>query len=204
MARRSAHTPEELRQCILDAAQSIIEREGLVGLSAREVARLIGYSPGTLYNIFENLDDVLLTLQTQLTSRAVETIKAVPVGKTPQEYIDTLGRAYLDFALENKRMWNLLFTHILPEGKEAPPAMHDNINAVGAVVAAALSPLMQGASKAELDLAARSLWSGVHGITAVAVTGKGPTLTGATAHRFVKQLTSTYTSGLIAAAAAAS
>lgn len=196
MARRSSHTPEELRQCILDAAQGIIERDGLVGLSAREVARLIGYSPGTLYNIFENLDDVLLTLQSQLTSRAVEAVKAVPLGKTPQESIDALGRAYVDFAIENKRMWNLLFTHILPEGKLAPPAMHDNINSVGAIVGAALAPLMPGASKSEIDIAARALWSGVHGITAIAVTGKGPTLTSATAHIFVKQLTSSYTRGL--------
>ena len=198
MARRSAHTPEELRQCILDAAQSIIERDGLVGLSAREVARLIGYSPGTLYNIFENLDDVLLTLQTQLAGRLVDVMKTVPAAATPQASIDALGRAYIDFALENKRMWNLLFTHNLPEGKSAPAGLHDNINAVGVIVADVLKPLMPNASKAEIEIAARALWSGVHGITAIAVTGKGPSLTGATAHLFVKQLTSTYTNGLIA------
>ena len=66
MGRRSVHSPEELRQLILDASQTIVERNGITGLSAREIARMIGYSPGTLYNIFENLDDVLLTLQVQL------------------------------------------------------------------------------------------------------------------------------------------
>ncbi len=202
MARRSAHTPEELRQCILDAAQSIITQEGLVGLTAREVARLIGYSPGTLYNIFENLDDVLLTLQTQMLSQLVDVMKAVPPGLTPQISIDILGQAYLDFALDNRRMWNLLFTHSLPEGKTAPPGLHDNINAVSGIVADLLKPLMPLAAKAEIEIAARALWSGVHGITAIAVTGKGPTLTSATAQRFVKQLTSTYTSGLTAANAA--
>jgi AcrR family transcriptional regulator len=198
MARRSAHTPEELRQRILDAAQSIIERDGLVGLSAREIARLIGYSPGTLYNIFENLDDVLLTLQTQLVGSLVDVMKSVPVGSTPAAHIDALARAYLDFALDNKRMWNLLFTHYLPQGIAAPQALHDNVNGVSSLIAEVISPLMPGASKIEIEIAAKTFWASVHGITAIAVTDKGPTLTSATAHVFLKQLITTYTRGLTA------
>jgi AcrR family transcriptional regulator len=198
MARRSAHTPEELRQRILDAAQSIIERDGLVGLSAREIARLIGYSPGTLYNIFENLDDVLLTLQTQLVGSLVDVMKSVPVGSKPAAHIDALARAYLDFALDNKRMWNLLFTHYLPQGIAAPQALHDNVNGVSSLIAEVISPLMPGASKIEIEIAAKTFWASVHGITAIAVTDKGPTLTSATAHVFLKQLITTYTRGLTA------
>ena len=63
MGRRSAHTSDELRGLILSAARDIIETEGLTALSAREIARRIGYSAGTLYNIFDNLDDIRLTLQ---------------------------------------------------------------------------------------------------------------------------------------------
>jgi AcrR family transcriptional regulator len=198
MARRSAHTPEELRQRIVEAARGIIERDGLVGLSAREVARLIGYSPGTLYNIFENLDDVLLTLQTEMVDNFVDVMKAVPPGATPQDTLHGLTQAYLNFALDNRRMWNLLFTHQLPEGKVVPAALHDHINTVAAMVADLLAPIMPTATKSELDIAARALLSGVHGITAIAVTGKGPTLTSTTAHVFVKQLTSTYFRGLMA------
>jgi AcrR family transcriptional regulator len=202
MARRSTHSPEELRHSILVAAKGIIEREGLVGLTAREIARSIGYSPGTLYNIFENLDDILLTLQTQLLSDLVEVMSHVVIsaGATadPLITIDALARAYLEYALANKRMWNLLFTHYLPNGMTAPQALHDNINAVGSIVASLLAPIMPGATRQELDVASRALWAGVHGITAVAVTDKGPTMTTATAHVFVKQLTTAYTRGLLA------
>ncbi len=55
MGRRAVHSPEELRQLILDASRTIVETNGISGLSAREIARVIGYSPGTLYNIFETL-----------------------------------------------------------------------------------------------------------------------------------------------------
>lgn len=198
MARRSTHTPEELRQRILEAAQSIIERDGLVGLSAREIARLIDYSPGTLYNIFENLDDVLLTLQSQMVASLVDALRNTTLGPSAAENLETLSRTYLDFALDNKRMWNLLFTHYLPQGMNAPQALHDNVNALSSLVAEVMSGLIPNASRQELEIAAKTLWAGVHGITAIAVTDKGPTLNSATAHVFLKQMTTIYTRGLTA------
>jgi len=51
MGRRSIHSAEELRELIIQAATDIVERDGLAGLSAREIAKRIGYSPGTLYNV---------------------------------------------------------------------------------------------------------------------------------------------------------
>ena len=99
MGRRSVHSPEELRQLILDASQTIVERNGITGLSAREIARMIGYSPGTLYNIFENLDDVLLTLQVQLMGRTVEHLKRVPHRTGRRKEHRSLAQAYVDFAL---------------------------------------------------------------------------------------------------------
>jgi len=44
MGRRSTHTPQQLRELILNAAQEIIQSLGLAGLSAREIARRIGVS----------------------------------------------------------------------------------------------------------------------------------------------------------------
>ncbi len=198
MARRSAHSPEELRQRILEAAQGIIERDGLIGLSAREIARAIGYSPGTLYNIFENLDDLLLTLQTHMMAELVEVMKAVPAKETPQASTDALAHAYLDFALQNKLMWNLLFTHTMPSQMRAPTALGEHVNAVVEIIEKQISAMLVNATKQEVELATRALWAGVHGVTAIAVTEKGPTLNPATALDFVKQLVSTYTRGLLA------
>ena len=66
MGRRSTHTPQQLRELILDAAQEIIDVHGLAGLSAREIARRIGYSPGTIYNMFDNLDDVVRNVEARV------------------------------------------------------------------------------------------------------------------------------------------
>jgi AcrR family transcriptional regulator len=196
VGRRAVHSPEELRQLILDASRTIVERNGISGLSAREIARMIGYSPGTLYNIFENLDDILLTLQVQLLGRIVDHLKRVPLGVNGEENIDALTHAYVDFALANKRMWNLLFAHSVPSSTIVPPPFHEHLNNLAEIVRKALAPLAPKASHEELDTMARALFAGVHGISAVAASEKGVHLTPATAQVYAKELTSNFVRGL--------
>lgn len=196
MGRRSVHSPEELRQLILDASQTIVERNGITGLSAREIARMIGYSPGTLYNIFENLDDVLMTLQVQLMGRTVEHLKRVPLSSDGEKNIADLAHAYVDFALVNRRMWNLFLAHSLPPGVSVPALFHDYTNSLVDIVRTALTPIAPNAPRESLDASARALWAGLNGITAVAATEKGVYLTPATAQAYAKELTSNYIRGL--------
>jgi len=196
MGRRSVHSPEELRQLILDASRSIVERNGIAGLSAREIARMIGYSPGTLYNIFENLDDVLLTLQVQLLGRTVDHLKQVPLGDDGEKNIDALTRAYVDFALANRRMWNLLFAHSVSSPSTVPAPFHEHLNNLAEVMRKALAPATPQASLQELDTSARALFAGVHGIASIAASEKGAHLTPATAQTYAQELTSNFVRGL--------
>ncbi len=59
MARRSDHTREELTELAIDAATALIEAEGFANFSARQVAAKIGYTVGTLYNVFGSYDRLL-------------------------------------------------------------------------------------------------------------------------------------------------
>jgi AcrR family transcriptional regulator len=197
MGRRSSHTPEQLRHLILDASRDIIEAEGLVGYSAREVARKIDYSAGTLYNVFRDLDDVLVTLQKQLLDDAALSLAEVQHGNDPRQRLFDLARAYVSFALTNRRLWNLLFQH-QPPANGSSDQLHDGVNKIIAAVADAIAPLMPNAKDGAADHAARVLWAGVHGITAIAVTEKSPTMTPETALSYVEALTTTYIKGLTA------
>ena len=62
MGRRSDHSRDELYTMALAAARKIAEKEGLRGLTARRIAREIGYTVGTLYNLFDNLDGLIVHL----------------------------------------------------------------------------------------------------------------------------------------------
>jgi AcrR family transcriptional regulator len=65
MARRSDHSREALEELILSHAHALMAETGLQRFSAREVAKRIGYSVGTLYNVFGSLDRLLLAVNSR-------------------------------------------------------------------------------------------------------------------------------------------
>ena len=59
MARRSDHSRPELTRLALDAARGIVVKDGITALSGRKIASEIGYTVGTLYQIFDDMDDLV-------------------------------------------------------------------------------------------------------------------------------------------------
>lgn len=72
MGRRNEHTREELREIALQAAEQLVAEHGLAGLSTRKVVGRIGYTVGSLYMVFRNLDDLIA----QMNERTLETLQA--------------------------------------------------------------------------------------------------------------------------------
>ena len=59
MGRRSDHSRAELRDLILEAGETLMAESGLSGFSAREVAKRVGYTIGTIHNVFGNVDGLM-------------------------------------------------------------------------------------------------------------------------------------------------
>jgi AcrR family transcriptional regulator len=201
MGRRSVHTPEELRELILQSSTELIERGGLSALSAREIARAVGYSPGTIYNVFTNLDDLVLTIEVRMLDALATRLDAAAETASPRERIYRLATAYLGFTHDNPRLWNLLFEHQLPESHQLPQGFLARLEALLAKVEAALAPYFEG-KPAEQARAARVLWASVHGITSLSAAGKLVNVTSETATSLVDDLLRAYLAGTELAPAA--
>ena len=195
MGRRSTHTPQQLRELILDAAQDIIQVQGLAGLSAREIARRIEYSPGTIYNMFENLDDVVLHVEARVLEALDKRLSTLCRTATPAGRVSRLAQAYLAFTHENPRLWNLLFEHHMP-AEAASPWYQQKLEGLMGRVEEAMAPLFPPGREADRQRAARVLWAGVHGITSLSTADKLSVVTTETASRLVDDLVATYLAGL--------
>jgi AcrR family transcriptional regulator len=196
MGRRSIHSPEELRELIIQAATEIVEQDGLEGLSAREIAKRIGYSPGTLYNVFENLDDLLLTIEARLLDRLAEQLAKTEAAGTPQERLRRLTKAYFAFSQERPKLWNLLIEHRLPAGRDVPEWYRAKLESLLVPLEAALAPLVADADSAAKKHAARTLWVGVHGMTSLSAVDKFSSMTNTAGASHIDELVSTYLAGL--------
>src|SRR5262245_20911519 len=161
MGRRSTHTPQQLRELILDAAQEIIDAQGLAGLSAREIARRIGYSPGTIYNMFANLDDVVLNVEARVLDaldKRLTDIQATDGAANGR--VTRIAHAYLAFTRENPRLWNLLFEHHMPAGVDLPAWYQQKLEGLMGHVERALAPHFLPGQEGDLKRASRVLWAG--------------------------------------------
>jgi AcrR family transcriptional regulator len=205
MGRRSSHTPQQIRALILDAAQEIIEVQGLAGLSAREIARRIGYSPGTIYNMFANLDDVVLNVEARVLDALEQRLSEVGPGSHgvvaetaagADDRLIRIARAYLAFTQEKPRLWNLLFEHHMPRGAQLPAWYQQKLEGLMAQIERALAPYFSPGSEDERRRAARALWAGVHGITSLSTADKLSVVTTETAGRLIDDLIGTYLAGL--------
>lgn len=197
MGRRSVHTADELRELILHASTELIEHHGLAGLSAREIARRIDYSPGTLYNVFDNLDDLVLTIEGRLLDRLSEELGAIAQSTTdPRERVHRLAGAYIKFTHANPKLWNLLFEHHLPAGHDVPAWYQQKLEELMSRVEDALTPLVKSNDPQALKRAARVLWAGVHGITSLSTADKLSIISTDAAGALVDDLVRTYLRGL--------
>lgn len=196
MGRRSVHTADELREHILTAATDLIASSGLKGLSAREIARRIGYSAGTIYNVFENLDDLILTIEGRMLDELAAKLDGLPDDSDPRERVLRFAETYIAYTHANPRLWNLLFEHHLPADRHVPSEYQMKLEGLLKRIEAALAPLLQHADEAEVRRRARVLWAGVHGITSLSTADKLSSITSDSAAPLVRDLVETYLEGL--------
>ena len=172
MARRSDHSREELTEMALAASARIVAKKGSQALTARAVAAAIGYSPGTLYLVFHNLDDLIFHLNARTLDELGEKLyEAATWAEGPGETLRVLARAYIRFARDNPHRWNLVFTHHLADTETAPAFYQSRVDTLFSGVEEVLAPLGAG-SLAHAASSARALWGGVHGICALGLNGK--------------------------------
>ena len=157
---------------ILDAAQRIVEQGGVGELSAREIGRAIGYAAGTLYNMYDNLDEILLRVEVRVLERLDQQLAADTEGLVGAEAIRGFATSYVAFAHKNPCLWRLLSEHNLPKGVSAPSWYASAVAAPALRLHEPLSNLMRISDSTTIARTARAVWSAIHGMTVLSTDTK--------------------------------
>lgn len=157
----------------LAAAEQIIVEQGPGGLTARKVAGEIGYTVGTLYLVFENLDDLIMHINARTLDRLHQIMTDVETQNlAPEDRPIRLGQIYIHFAYSDPHRWTLIFEH-RPTGDRPTPEWYvEKVMRMFAVVEETIQPLAPRRSESEISEAARALWAGIHGICILGITQK--------------------------------
>jgi len=196
MARRSDHSREELYDLILTRAQQLVEAQGFRALSARRIADGVGYSPGTLYNYFKNLDDLIIHLNTRTLTLLDQTLERTHLAGEPETDALALAFAYFSFVEDHPRLWELLFEYRLGDDTELPDWFTHTISHILSRLADVLAPLFAPSESQRLDEAVLVLWTSLHGIGSLATSGKLAIVTERATADLTRSLIVNYVRGL--------
>ncbi len=176
--RRSKKTSERhssLREELIGRAEAVIAAQGLSALRARELAAEAGCSVGAIYNVFSDLDGLILEVSA-LTLRAIDREMTAVTGETPLATLLGLADAYLDYALANRRRWDALFSHRMPVNTPDLPWFNEVKDAAFSHIEGPLHLLCPRLSAEDCRRLGRSIFAAVHGMVALGLDQRVATL----------------------------
>ena len=156
----------KLRESLILAGERRIAAGGLAGLKTRDLARDIGCANGAVYNLVEDMDELILRVGSHTLGRLDAALTAAESDgpASPRETLVRIAVAYCDFAAENLELWRALFEHRMAPGKPVPEwAVSEQMDLFRHIYHP-LAALFPNRSAAELGVMARSLFSAVHGM----------------------------------------
>lgn len=193
-----------LREKLIEAAEQVIATEGLAALKARDLARAAGCAIGAIYNVFPDLDTLILTVNLRtlaLFDAAIagsdEALERSPGTEEAVAGLVRLALAYLAFAWEHRLRWQALFQHRM-NGGEVPDWYRAEQGRLFRYIEAPLARLCPGLTGAERAIRARSLFSCTHGLVSLGLDERLMPMPRATLVREIEHLVRAMGQGLAA------
>ncbi len=107
------------RERIFVAAKSIVDREGVSGLTIRKVASKAGLSPMAMYRHFADKDALLDALMADGMAAWETIVRGVRAGD-PMQWLQEVSEAFLDFAMSQPHRFDAAFFLPAPKARRYP------------------------------------------------------------------------------------
>lgn len=147
---------------MLDAVAELVEEVGLRDLSLREVARRAGVSHATPGHHFGDKEGMLAAFAQRGFEMFADAFSARGEGMLD-------GRAYVEFALEHRPYFDVMFRSGLDKSRY--PGLAESAGTTFSALAEAVGKMQENgmATTAPKEIVALRLWSLVHGLASLLV-----------------------------------
>ena len=167
MARETEKRRAELRERLIDIAEAEVTEHGMDSLRARTLADQAGCAVGAIYNVFTDMNGLILALNVRTFVRLGGQVAGAVKGREAEPPIDRLlamADAYVDFAADNLNLWRAVFGIEMTADSDVPDWYLDELGQLFSIIAAPLAELDPAADKETLLLRTRTLFAATHGI----------------------------------------
>lgn len=163
----------DLRTALLTAAGRLVEREGAMRVSLREIAREAGVSHAAPYHHFADREALLAGVAAGGFEALGEALRGgahAGSGSGGLAVLQGAGIAYVRFAVENPEMYRLMFGGLLSDRSRYPELKEAGDAAFG-VLLDLLGGEAGASETAPLNPVALATWATVHGLASLLIEG---------------------------------
>lgn len=170
--RSRVRTPSaELETLLIDAAETVLQRDGAAAVTVRAVATEANVAPMGIYNRLGGKDGLV----DALLIRGFDGLRAAVQGRDEGDALENLrasGVRYRRFALENPQYYGVMFGGTIPRASSSD-AVHEHAAAAFEALVANVAAAIAAAKPLDTDPLemAQQIWSSVHGAVSLELAG---------------------------------
>jgi AcrR family transcriptional regulator len=158
-------------QALMATGRQLVQEKGVDFLTARKLSDASGYSVGTIYNQFSNMDKFILAQNMQtLDDLYAKLLKIIPDNdsyKNLNRYLD----GFVTYVLSNQNLWFLLYNfHLNAKNPKLPTAYLKKLIRATSLWQPHFDVVFKKLSKKEKNLAKQVLWLSIFSVSSFLTT----------------------------------
>jgi AcrR family transcriptional regulator len=165
----------DLKNALIQAGVEILSEEGVSELTLRKVAKRAGVSHSAPYAHFKDRQSLIAAISTEGFKQLYDELDAAvstPVDDPKKQLVEGAW-AYVQFAMNNKDTFKIMFSGVLEKEKDYPSFVEISAKTFERVVDIVRSCQNAGVLRpGPSELLAVSVWGQVHGITSLILEGQ--------------------------------
>lgn len=159
-----------LRATLVEAALEILKTEGIEELSLRSIARKSNVSQAAPYSHFRNKKDLIAAVaESGFQKLALQMAEDASGSKSVYQQVEKLMLSYINFAQENKPLFQVMFCNELSDMTDCP-TLAMTASKSYSLISTAIS--QRESTEGNTNILAATIWSMCHGIANLVIGGK--------------------------------
>ena len=181
---------DEIRKKLIDITVSLMDSGGIDAVKARPIAKEVGVSVGTVYNMFGSIDGLVQEANAQILEQFASVALAA-IGKKQEQWtadiasgkldtaaamrarLLTIAETYMNFVEQNESRWQAMLAYNQTRSVDILSETYDQQQGdLFKWLGSTIENTQLGATEEKRRMVARMLWSSVHGIVVLNYIGQ--------------------------------
>lgn len=188
---------DNIQENLVNKGRELIKEKGADFLTARKLSEASGYSVGTIYNQFGNMDNFIL-IQNYLTLDSLyNRLAKLNSSGTAYQRLNLYAREFIDFVLENKNLWFLVHNfHLLNNNRRFSKIYLRRIVQITQLVEESFKSLFPNIEVPERILSLQVMWLSLFSLSAYLTTDALDSFSKINKRTLCELLLNTYLAGM--------